>query len=211
MTASTRALRIHRHPLSGHCHRVELFAAILGLPVELVDVDLAAGAHKAPEFLKKSPFGQIPVLEDGDVVIADSTAILVYLAKKYDEKGTWLPADPVGAALVTQWLSAASGPLAYGPAAARVSAIFGRPIDRERVEATAAELLRVLDERLATRPFLVGASPTIADLAMYAYTAHAPEGGVSLSPYANVRAWIERVEALPRFVPMAKTRTAIHA
>jgi len=211
MTTSLRPLRIHRHPLSGHCHRVELFASILELPVELVDVDLAAGAHKAPAFLEKSPFGQVPVLEDGDVVIADSTAILVYLAKRYDAGGTWLPADPASAAAVTQWLSAASGPLAHGPAAARIHAIFGRPIDRAQVDATAAHLFGVLDARLASHRFLVGAGPTIADIAMYAYTARAPEGGISLAPYEAVCAWLSRIEALPRFVPMAATRTAIHA
>lgn len=75
-------MKIHHHPLSGHSHRVVLFASLLGVPHELVEVDLKAGAHKKPAFLALNPFGQVPVLEDDGTVIADSNAILVYLATK---------------------------------------------------------------------------------------------------------------------------------
>ncbi len=75
------SLTLHRFPLSGHAHRAELLLSLLGLDANLVDVDLRKGAHKQPDFLKLNRFGQVPVLEDGNQVIADSNAILVYLAK----------------------------------------------------------------------------------------------------------------------------------
>ncbi len=195
---------VYRHALSGHAHRVELFLALLDLPVQLVDVDLAAGAQKAPEFLKRNPFGQVPVIEDGDVTLADSNAILVYLALRYDKSGTWYPREPLAAAHVQQWLSVAAGQLAGGPAMARFIKVFGAPFDHERPAAVAVQLFGVLDAALARQAFLTGKSPTIADIAMYTYTAHAPEGGVSLEPYANIRAWLARIEALPRFIAMPR-------
>lgn len=86
-------LKLYRHALSGHAHRAELALSLLGLPHELVDVDLAARAHKTPEFLGRHPFGQLPLLEDDGHFVGDSTAILVYLASKYDPAGRWLPQD----------------------------------------------------------------------------------------------------------------------
>jgi glutathione S-transferase len=197
-------IRLYRSPLSGHAHRVELLAALLKLPVALVDVDLRSGAHKAPDFLAKNPFGQVPVIEDGDVTIADSTAILVYLALRYDPSGRWLPREPIAAAAVQRWLSVASGELANGPNLARLVVKLGAKHDLARAQAIAAALLAKLDAHLASRTFLAGGAATIADVAMYSYTALAPEGGVPLDPYPHVRAWLARVEALPGFVPMRR-------
>lgn len=205
MTTPGRPIRFYRHPLSGHCHRVELLLSMLGLPFETVDLDLSKREQKAPEFVaKNNPFGQVPVIEDGDVTLADSNAILIYLATRYDASGRWLPRDPVGAARVHQWLSVAAGQLAYGPAAARRVVVLGAKLDYEGAKELSRQLFTVLDGELAGRRFLTGDSPTLADLAIYSYTAHAPEGGVSLEPYGHIRAWLARVEALPGFVPMRK-------
>jgi glutathione S-transferase len=204
-------IRLYRHPLSGHSHRVELLLSVLRLPYALIDVDLAKGAHKAPEFLAKNPFGQVPVIEDGDLVLADSNAILVYLAARYDASGRWLPRDAAGAARVQRWLSVAAGQLAHGPAAARLVTLFGAKLDHAQAKATAAQLYAVLDRHLQAQPFVAGAEPTIADLALYSYTAHAPEGGVSLDPYRAVAQWLERVESLPGFVPMQRSPLAAAA
>ncbi|WP_341910213.1 glutathione S-transferase [Ferrovibrio terrae] len=201
-------LRLHRFALSGHAHRAELLLNLLGLRAELIDVDLGGGEHKQPAFLAKNAFGQVPVLEDGDTVIADSNAILVYLASRYDEQRRWLPVDPVQAAQVQRWLSVAAGQLASGPAAARMVTLFKAPFDHDRAKTVATALFAVLEQHLAQQTFLVGAAPTIADLALYSYTAHAPEGGVSLQPYPQIRAWLGRIEALPGFVPMPKTAVA---
>lgn len=204
-TATARPIRLYGFPLSGHAHRARLFLSLLGLPVELVDVDLRSGAQKQPDFLRLNAFGQVPVIDDDGVVVADSNAILVYLASKYDASGRWLPRDPVLAAEAQRWLSVAAGPLAMGPALARIIALFKAPFDHERAKAAAVALLGIMDAHLATRDFFVGNGPTIADIALYSYTAHAPEGGVALEPYAHIRAWLQRIEALPGFVPMIKS------
>lgn len=203
-------LVLHRFPLSGHSHRAELFLSLLGLDATLVDVDLRAGAHKQPAFLDRNRFGQVPVLEDGATQLADSNAILVYLARRYGG-GQWLPDDPLQAAQIQRWLSVAAGPIAYGPARARLITVFGAGFNAEDTIANAHGLLRVIDAELEGREWLVGTHPTIADVAAYTYIAHAPEGNVSLDPYPAIRAWLARVEALPGFVPMQTTRVGLRA
>lgn len=201
---SQPAIKLYNFPRSGHAHRVELMLSLLGLPTERVLVDLAKGAHKQPEFLALNAFGQVPVIDDQGMVLADSNAILVYLAQKYG-KGRWLPTDPVGAARVQRWLSVAAGQIASGPAAARLITVFGAPYNAEEVIARSHSLLKVMDQELANTAYLAGEEPTIADIAAYTYIAHAPEGNVSLDDYANVRAWLARIEALPGFVAMPRT------
>jgi glutathione S-transferase len=197
---------LHGFGLSGHSHRAELMLRLLELPYEFREVDLGGGAQKSPEFLALNPFGAVPVLEDGAVVIADSVAILVYLASRYDPERYWLPTDPVRAAHIQRWLSVAQGPVAFGPALARVIKLFGAPLDHARAVTIAHGLLAVLDQELSRRSFLVGEQASLADIAVYSYVARAPEGEVSLDDYAAVRAWLGRVEALPRFFPMPVSR-----
>lgn len=209
-THPTAPLRLHRLALSGHCHRVELMLSLLDLPYETVDVNLQAGEHKRPSFLALNAFGEVPVLQDGELALADSNAILVYLAGRY-APGEWLPRDPVGAARVQRWLSAAAGPLAFGPAAARVIELFGRSDDPAPSRQRADRLFTVMDSELATTGWLAGERPTLADIAHYGYTVTAPEGGVSLDPYPRVRQWLARVEALPRFIPMPRTPIGLAA
>ena len=204
-------LKLYRHALSGHAHRAELALSLLGLPHELVDVDLAARAHKTPEFIARHPFGQLPLLEDDGHFVWDSTAILVYLASKYDAGGSWLPQDPAGRAAVQSWLSVASSLIAYGPAAARVANLFRTGADTAEAIARAHGLFKVMEGELARRPFLVGERPTLADVAAYSYIANAPEGDVDLSPYAALRAWLARVEALPGFVAFAPSPVGLRA
>lgn len=204
------AIKLYRVPLSGHAHRVELLLSLLQLPTELVFVDIPNGAHKKPEFLALNAFGQVPVIDDNGTILSDSNAILVYLAKKYG-KGAWLSEEPVAAARIQRWLSVAAGQLAYGPASARLITVFGAALNAEEVIARSHALLKVMDGELASAPFLAGDTATLADIANYTYIAHAPEGNVSLEPYPNVRAWLERVEALPGFVPMPRTAAGLQA
>ncbi|WP_209599069.1 glutathione S-transferase [Ruegeria sp. HKCCSP351] len=203
------AIRIHRHPLSGHSHRVELFAKLGGINHELIDVDLLSGEHKKEPFLSLNPAGQVPVIEDGEIAIADSNSILVYLARKYAPD--WLPTDPVREAEVQKFLSLAAGDIAYGPAAARLITVFGAQLDAERAKAIAKSAFDRLEAHLNGRDWLVGTSPSIADVAIYSYTAHAPEGNVSLDDYPNIRALLARVEALPGFVAMQSTKVGLAA
>ena len=205
-------IKLYRTLISGHAHRVELFLSLLGLPFELVDVDLAAGAHKQPDFLALNAFGQVPVIRDGDVTLADSNAILVYLARRYAaDAAQWLPADPLAAAHVQRWLSVAAGPLAIGPAAARVIQLFKLGVNSQDAIAHSHALFKVMEQQLGQSAFLAGSTPTLADVANYSYVARAPEGNVSLDAYPKVRAWLARVEALPRFLPMVKTPVGLSA
>jgi glutathione S-transferase len=197
-----RPIRFHRFALSGHCHRVEWLLHLLELPVEVRHVDLRGGEQRSAAFLALNPFGQVPVIEDGATVVADSNAILVYLASEYGA-ARWLPASSTERADLQRWLSVAAGPLASGPAAARAQHLFGRPGDVAPVRQRAHALLATMDAHLARRPFLLGSELGLADIANYAYTAHAPEGGVPLDEYPSVRAWIARIRNTPRFVPMA--------
>jgi glutathione S-transferase len=199
-----QAIKLYNFPRSGHAHRVELMLSLLQLPTELVFVDLAKGEHKQPEYLAINPMGQVPAIDDQGVVLADSNAILVYLAQKYGN-GCWLPTDPVGSAKVQRWLSIAAGPIAFGVARARLITVFGAPYNAEEVIANSHALLKIIDQELSATPYLVGTEPTIADVSAYSYIAHAPEGNVSLDEYANIRAWLARIEALPGFVGMPRT------
>jgi glutathione S-transferase len=205
---ASKPIRLFRHPISGHCHRVELYLSLLGLPYELVHVDLLQGAHKKPEFLAMNAFGQVPVLEDGELTLADSNAILVYLGERYDEAGRYWPRTPHGKASVLRWLSVAAGPLANGPAAARLVRLLGAKLDYERATTVAHQLLGTLQSELSQRPFLVGDGPTLAELALYAYVARAPEGGIGLDVYPALGTWLSRIERLPGFVPMLQSAEA---
>jgi glutathione S-transferase len=193
-------MKLYHHPISGHAHRARLFLGLLGLEHELVGVDLAKGAHKSPEFLKLNPLGQVPVLEDGDKVITDSNAIMVYLAKKTGATN-WLPEDAEGAARVQRWLSIAAGQIAFGPAAARLITLFGAPFDADEVISRAHAVLGNIEDHLKTNDWLAASHPTIADVALYSYVARAPEGNVDLAAYGKVRDWLKRIEDLPGFVP----------
>lgn len=210
VTKPGRPLRLHRLSLSGHCHRVELMLSLLGLPYETVDVDLGRGEHKQAPFLAMNPFGQVPVLQDGELTLSDSNAILVYLDGRY-APGEWMPRDPVGASRVQRWLSAAAGPLAFGPAAARVINLFKRSDDPAPCRQRAGALFDVMELELADGDWIAADRPTVADVALYSYTVTAPEGGISLQPYPRVRAWLARIEALPGFVPMPRTAIGLPA
>lgn len=191
---------LHGTKLSGHAHRVELLLRMLELPFEYAS---APGGVRASEaFRKLNPLGQIPVLQDGELTLADSNAILVYLCKRYAPGSSWLPEDAAGAAAVQRWLSIAAGEVMYGPASARAHALWGAPCDTARAHAVAARLLGFMESHLAGRSFLAGAHPTIADLACYSYVRHAPEGGIGLGGLPALHAWFARIEALPHFVAM---------
>lgn len=202
-------IRIYSFPLSGHSHRVQLLASLAGINHELVFVDLRAGEHKKPAFLALNPAGQVPVVEDNGVVVTDSNAILVYLAKKYAP--SFLPTDALHEAEVQKFLSLAAGEIAFGPAAARLITVFNAPLDIKTVRTTTEKALAKLENHMIGREFLVGDSPSIADVAIYTYTAHAPEGNISLDLYPNVKRLLKNIETLKGFVPMAVTKVGLAA
>jgi len=186
-----------------------LFAAIAGIAHEVINVDLAAGKHREESFLKLNPFGQVPVIQDGDFTLADSNAILVYLARKYAPD--FLPNNPVAEAKIQQFLSLAAGELAFGPAAARLVTVFGAPLDADAAITRAHQLFGRMNQRLDGQKYLVAEQPTIADFALYSYTAHAPEGNVDLSAYPAIEQWLKRIEALQGFIAMQSTAVGLAA
>ncbi|MGX1785887.1 glutathione S-transferase [Bosea sp. NPDC055332] len=191
-------ITLHGTVLSGHTHRVELLLRALGLAFDFVPAP--ADVRRSEAFRTNlNSLGQIPVLQDGDLTLADSNAIMVYLVKRYAPQSDWLPQEPVAAAQVQRWLSIAAGEVMHGPAIARMIAQFNYEDDPVRAERVAARLLPFMEEHLTGRSFLAAEHPTLADLACYSYVAHAPEGGIPLDPYPAVRAWLARIEALPFF------------
>lgn len=205
----SNALKIYSFPLSGHSHRVILFASLAGIAHEVINVDLASGEHKKPAYLSINPFGQVPAIVDGDIAISDSNAILVYLARKYAP--TFLPEDPVSEAEIQKYLSLAAGDIAFGPAAARLINVFKADLDRDFTHSVAAKALAKLELALEGRDFLVGNKPSIADVAIYSYVAHAPEGDISLEPYPNVRRHLQNIESLDGFTPFKQTKVGLVA
>ena len=171
-------------------------------PHERVLVSIFEGEAQRPGFLRINPGGKVPALqlEDGRT-LAESNAILCYLAD-----GTpYLPDDAFGRAKVVQWLSFEQENVESVIGALRHWTMTGKLARRspELVEAKrqgAARTLTLLDRELAQRPFIAGDGYTIADIALFAYGSRAEEAGLSLDPYPNVRAWIERVQAQPRFL-----------
>ncbi len=189
--------------LSGHMHRIELLLRALELPYTFSDAP--AAVRKTAAFRKLNPLGQIPVLRDGDLILSDSNAIMVYLVKRYAQDKSWLPENPYAAAQVQRWLSIAAGEVKYGPSMARLIVQWDWPGDIKQAQKTSEQLLQFMEGHLEKREWLAAEHRTIADLACYSYIAHAPEGGISLATYPDVQKWLSRVEALPAFKPMPKT------
>lgn len=199
-------IALHGTEISGHTHSVELLLRVLDLPYRFVPSP--AEVRRSAEFLALNPLGQVPVLQDGGVTLVDSNAILLYLAKRYGARGRWLADDPVAAARVQRWLSISAGELAHGPNVARLIVIRGAPGDHAAAVATACRLLRFTEAHLSDRAYLAADYPTIADLACYSYIAHAPEGGIPLTLYPAVRAWLRRIAKAPGFKAMPASSPA---
>ncbi len=204
-------MKLYTFPLSGHAHRAELFLSLVGAEHTLVPVALGQGEHKQPAFLDLNIFGQVPVLDDDGTIVADSNAILVYVARKL-EREDWYPTDAKGAADVQRWLSVAAGSLAFGPAAARLVTVFGAPLDAESAIARSHNLFVTVEQHLEDRTWLASTDhPTIADVSWFSYVDSAPEGNVDLAAYPRIRALLQRVRELPGFVPFQQSKAGLLA
>lgn len=186
--------------LSGHVHRVRLLLNMLNLPY--INVETDAQQRASAEFRALNPFGQVPVLRDGETLLTDSNAILIWLVKRYAPHSHWLPQDLALEAEVHQWLAKAAGEIRYGVASARLIKQFSAPESYEAACSVAQRFLPQMAAHLDARQWLVGEGPTLADLACYAYVACAPEGGIALTPYPAICRWLQQVEGLPGFERM---------
>ncbi|HEY9844695.1 MAG TPA: glutathione S-transferase [Candidatus Caenarcaniphilales bacterium] len=195
-------IQLHGHELSGNSYKVKLMLALLGLDYEWIQVDLLKGAHKQPEFLVLNPFGQVPVLVDGDLVLADAQAILVYLARQYGDE-SWLPLEAESMSRVVRWLSTAAGEIRQGPESARLHYLFNAiNINLERATQKSEFILTQLNHHLAQREWLELGHPTIADVAIFPYVALAHDGKIDLGSYPNVLDWLDRIKRLDGFIGM---------
>lgn len=194
-------IKLYDFELSGSCYKIRLFLSILGQKHEAINIDFINKEHKTAKYTALNPFGEIPIMEDGDVRLRDAQAIMVYLAKKFDKTNAWYPDDAASMAKIQQWLSTGGGEV-MNAAGARLVKILNYPLDLEKLQAGAHRVFKILDDQLAGRQFLELGHPTIGDIACFPYTAMAGEGGIDLSQYKNVLAWIERMKKLPGFIPM---------
>ncbi|GAB6389517.1 glutathione S-transferase family protein [Stutzerimonas marianensis] len=194
-------MKLHDLTLSGNCYKVRLFLSLIGQSAERVPVDLRQGEHKRPAFLALNPRGQVPVLEDDEVRLADSQAILVYLALRHAP--AWHPQDVLSQARIAGWLSFAANEMHHGPATARFGRVFRMPIDQALAVSRAQAALTLLEQQLGKHAWLAETPiPTIADVAVYPYAALAGEGGQNLADYPALQAWFGRIRELPGYVPM---------
>jgi glutathione S-transferase len=195
---------LYDNPVSGNCYKVRLLLAHLGLPYERRSVDVADRSDR-PELLGRlNPALRVPtlVLDDGRP-LGESGAILWY----FGEGTRFVPTDPYERAQVLQWMFFEQYDHEPAIAVARFwLAYSGRPEEfadrREERTAAGHRALAAMERHLDGRAFLVGDGPTLADIALYAYTHVAPEGGFDLGPYPAVRAWLDRVAAEPGHVPI---------
>ncbi|EPY49898.1 glutathione S-transferase domain-containing protein [Schizosaccharomyces cryophilus OY26] len=193
-------MKLYGFEVSGHVHRVRLLLSFLKIPFEWIITQYAD--MNSEEIKQLNPWKQVPILKDGDIVISDSNAIMVYLVKKYGNEDFWLLKDPLASSWVQRWFSYSAGELRYGPSTARRIQLYKTNEDSEAPKQIAAKLFKFMNDYLEGKEYLVNDHITLADLAMYSYTSHAPEGHISLQPYPNIVSWLKRIESLPEYVPL---------
>ena len=189
---------------SGNCYKIKLMLSLLGIPFKWVDIDILKGDTQTPEFLAKNPNGKIPVLELEDgTCLWESNAILNFLA----DGSEFLPTEPRLRTQVLQWqFFEQYSHEPYIAVARFIQFYLNMPEDRlEEYKTThkgGYKALRVMERQLQATPYLVGEQFSIADIALYAYTHVAHEGGFDLAPYTAVQAWLQRVASHPKYVAM---------
>jgi glutathione S-transferase len=189
--------------MSGNSFKVRVLASMLGVAIDVVRIDWEGREHKSPAFLALNPRGQVPVMEIEGKVLWDSTAHLVYIARRFGGE-SWLPIDALGMAEVMQWMAFAQNEVLFGLQWARGVTLYGRrPASFSDYKDDGRKALEVLTGQLRkSGDWLALGRPTLADIACYPYVKRAPEGEISLDPYPDVRAWLARCEALPGWLTL---------
>jgi glutathione S-transferase len=200
-------MRLYQMQDSGNCYKPRLLAHLLGLKLELVDIDILNGESRTEEFLARNPNGRTPVLElDDGRFLAESNAMLVYLA----EETPYWPQDPFARAQTLQWMFFEQ----YSHEPYIAVARFWKTISPTCPPAMSERFpewhqkghaaLAVMERHLTGRNYFVGDAYSIADIALYAYTHVAGEGGFELASYPNVLAWLARIAAAPRHITISE-------
>jgi len=198
-------IKLYDHNISGNCYKVRLLLNHLGVDYEKVNVDVLKGEQHRAEFAALNPNKKIPVLIDGDFVIWESNAILLYIGKKFSPN-LLFPEDPERFGRVAQWLLFGKTTLDPNLARARFMTRFVPEINRDEKELSSlregsGSALNILEDHLAKNNFLAGAY-SIADIGCYPYVSIAEEGGVSLKPFPYVGKWCDRISLQPGYIPM---------
>lgn len=196
--------RLYNAPPSGNCYKIRLLMTQLGIPFELVNLNVAKQETKSSEFLQKNPNGKVPVLELApEQLLSESGAILLYLA----EGSALLPDDRWLRAQVHQWMF--FGQFSLDPNLSRPRffiSIIQQPEKVQHLMETWYNLgnqaLAVMEQHLAQHQFFVDNRYTIADIALYAYTHVAHQGHYDLTPYPNIQAWCDRITQQPHYIPI---------
>ncbi|MEJ2794357.1 glutathione S-transferase family protein [Iodobacter sp. LRB] len=198
-------IKLYEFAASGNCHKVRLLLSLLDIPYESIMVNGATREHKSADYLARNPLGQVPVLVDGDVILRDSQAILVYLARQYgaEQADFWLPNDPAALAQVVAWLATAANEVTRGPNALRLHHKWGRAINLLEAETITEQLLAMLNQHLTASAWLAATHITIADIALYPYIALATEGKVDLLGFPAIVTWMKQIQNLHAYVSMA--------
>ncbi|MEE9596102.1 MAG: glutathione S-transferase family protein [Acidiferrobacterales bacterium] len=199
-------IRLYDYLSSGNGYKVRLLLTLLAIPFERVELDIVKAETRTPEFLEKNPNGRIPLLEtEGGELLAESNAILFYLA----EGTSYMPNDPFARAQVMQWMFFEQ--YSHEPNIATVRHwIMHLGVSKEQREALAQKqkqgyaALQVMEKQLHNHEFFVAERYSIADIALYAYTHVAPQGGFELGLFPAIRTWLDRVSQQPGHIPITQ-------
>ncbi|WP_425054576.1 glutathione S-transferase family protein [Pseudomonas abyssi] len=197
-------MKIYGDHRSGNCYKLELLCALLDLDYEWQTVDIMRGDTRTPDFLARNPNAKVPLLElDDGRCLAESNAILLFLA----EGSRLVPTEPFSRARMLQWLFFEQYSHEPYIAVARFIALYlGLPEERRAdylsKQAGGYKALDVMETQLQSSPYLVADEPSLADIALYAYTHVAGDGGFELTRYPAITAWLRRIESLPGYQPM---------
>ncbi|NVJ50906.1 MAG: glutathione S-transferase family protein [Gammaproteobacteria bacterium] len=196
-------IKVYGMSLSGNCYKLKLLLELLAQPYQWVEVDILSGAAKSKEFLTLNPNGKVPLLSIDERHLPESNAGLFYLA----QNTSWFPTDHWQQAQVMQWLFFEQYSHEPAIAVARFIKTF-LPADNPRQNelpeliTKGNKALQVMEQHLQTRKWFVAESPSIADIALFAYTHVASDGGFDLNPFPAIKRWLSQVKQLPHFVPM---------
>lgn len=197
-------MKIYGDHRSGNCYKLELLCALLDLDYEWQTVDIMRGDTRMPDFLARNPNAKVPLLElDDGRCLAESNAILLFLA----EGSRLVPTEPFSRARMLQWLFFEQYSHEPYIAVARFIALYlGLPEERRAdylsKQAGGYKALDVMETQLQNSPYLVADEPSLADIALYAYTHVAADGGFELTGYPAITTWLRRIESLPGYQPM---------